>query len=161
MSPTRAIVAKMSSYEHRTSCLKNSAKLKGTDIFLNEDVSPATQIIRNSKMGELQAARQRGLIAYFSGTKLFTRMKRSAHSSHEITASLNTEDYTASKRDNTEQDEAVLTGNEEIDEVTGSAETGGLVRVQADAAGPALVATTAVPHSSKSLPLIPLPAKHL
>ena len=47
LSPSRAIVAKMSSYEHRTSCLKNYAKLKGTDIFLNEDISPATQIIRN------------------------------------------------------------------------------------------------------------------
>ena len=66
MSPTRAIVAMMSSYEHRTSCLKNTEKLKGTSIFLNEDVSPATQIIRNAKMEELQAARQPGLIAYFS-----------------------------------------------------------------------------------------------
>ena len=46
--------------------------LKGTNIFLNEDVSLATQSIRNAKMGELQAARQRGLIAYFSGTKLVT-----------------------------------------------------------------------------------------
>ena len=65
MLPTRAIVAQMSSYEHRTYCLINSAKLKGTNIFLSEDVSPATQSIRNAKMGELQAARQRGVIAYF------------------------------------------------------------------------------------------------
>ena len=34
ISPTLANVAKMSSYEHRTSCLKSSAKLKGTNIFL-------------------------------------------------------------------------------------------------------------------------------
>ena len=56
----------MSAYEHWTPGLKNSAKLKGTIIFLNEDVSPTTQNNRNAKTGELQAARQRGLIAYFS-----------------------------------------------------------------------------------------------
>ena len=60
-------------------------------------------------MRELQAARQRGLIAYCLGTKLVTRMKRSTHSSHENGASLGTEDGTASRRDNAEQDEAVLT----------------------------------------------------
>ena len=56
----------MSSYEHRTSFLKISSKLKGTNIFPHEDVSLATQSNRNAKMGEFQAARQRGLIAYFS-----------------------------------------------------------------------------------------------
>ena len=35
LSPTRAVVAKMLSYEHRTSCLKHAAKLKGTNIFLD------------------------------------------------------------------------------------------------------------------------------
>ena len=135
LSPSRAIVAKMSSYEHRTSCLKNSAKLKGSNIFLNEDVSPATQSIRNSKMAELQDARQRGLIAYFSGTKLVTRIKRSTHSSYENAASLGTEDGTASRRDNAVQDGA---GIEEIGEDTGSAETGGLACEQADAPDPGL-----------------------
>ena len=119
---SRAIVAKMSSYEHRTSCLKNSAKLKGTDIFLNEDVSPATQIIRNSKMAELQAARQRGLIAYFSGTKLVTRPKRSTHSSHE-NAATHAEGTAAravtSGHGSTVQVEAARTGSaEEVGEVS-------------------------------------------
>ena len=58
-----------------------------------------------------------------------------------------------------EQDEADLTGSVEIGEDTGSVEIGGLVGTQADAAGPALWATTAVQQASKSL--IPLPAKHL
>ena len=143
MSPTRAIVAKMSSYEHRTSCLKISAKLKGTNIFLNEDVSPATQSIRNAKMGELQAARQRGLIAFFSGTKLVTRMKRTTQSSHENVASLGTTDGTTSGRGKAEQIEAYLTG---------SAENGGeAARVPVDAAGSALGDTTTVSPSSNSL----------
>ena len=68
-------------------------KIKGTNIFLNEDVSPATQSIRNAKMGELQAARQRGLIAYFSGTKLVTKTKRSTTQlSHENATSFGTAD---------------------------------------------------------------------
>ena len=71
------------------------AKFKGTNIFLNEDVSPVTQSIRNAKMGELQASRQRGLIAYFSGTRRVTRMKRSLHSSHENTVTLETAEGTA------------------------------------------------------------------
>ena len=95
----------MTSFEHGTSCLKSSAKLKGTNIFLNEDVGPATQNICNAKIGELPAAHQRELIAYFSGTKLVTRLKRSTHSSHE-----NAADGTSSRRDNAEQDETELTG---------------------------------------------------
>ena len=57
LSPTREVVAKMSSYEHRNSCLENYAKLKGTNNFLDEDFGPATQSICNAKMGDLQAAR--------------------------------------------------------------------------------------------------------
>ena len=112
-------------------------------------------------MGELQAAHQRGLIAYFPGTKLVTRMKRSKHSSHESAASLGTEDGTASRRNKAEQDEAVLTEIEEIGEDTGSVETGGLARTQAGATDPALGATTAVPQASNLLSLIPLPVNHL
>ena len=41
LSPTQAIAANVSFYEHKTSCLKNSAKFKDTNNFLNEDVSPA------------------------------------------------------------------------------------------------------------------------
>ena len=113
---SRAIVAKMSSYEHKTSCLKNSAKLKGTNIFLNEDLSPATQIVCISKMKVLQAAGQRGLIAYFSRTKIVTRMKRSTHSSHDNVATHETAEGTAARVDtsgygSTVQVEAARTGS--------------------------------------------------
>ena len=128
MPPTRVIVAKMSSYEHMTTCLKNFAKLKSTNIFLNEIVSTANQSIRNAKIGELQAARQRGLIAFFSGTKLVTRMKRTTHSSHENVSFLGTANGTRSGRDSAEQDEADLTESGEMGEVTGSAVIGGEVR---------------------------------
>ena len=121
VSPTRANIAKMSSYEHMTSCLEISAKLNGANILLNEDVSPTIQSICNAKMGELQAASLRGRIAFFSGTKLVTRMKRTTHSSHDR--------WHVSGLQTALQIEANLTG---------SAETGGYARVQANAAGPAL-----------------------
>ena len=58
-------------------------------------------------MEELQAARQRGLIAYFSETKLLTRMERTTtHSSHENVASFGTADDTAARDD--AQDAATL-----------------------------------------------------
>ena len=51
-------------------------------------------------MGELQVARQRGLIVYFSGTKLVTRTKRSTTQfSHENAASIGTVDGTAARDD--------------------------------------------------------------
>ena len=131
LSPTLEIVAKMSSYEHRTSCLKNSAKLKCSNIFLTEDVSPANQTIRNTKMDDLRAARQRGGTAYFSGTNLLTKLKKTTtHSSRENVASLGTADgtaarYDASGRGNTVQIEAYLTG---------CTEEGSEARVQTDAA---------------------------
>ena len=156
-SPSRAFVAKMSSYEHRTSCFKNFAKFKGSNIFLDKDVSPATQSIRNAKMGELQAARQRGLIAYFSGTKLVTRTKKSTKQlSHENAAFIGTADGTAARDDtlehgNTVQVEADLTGSAE-EETEARVES-----VQANATNPARGVTTAVSQAS----LIPIPAKQL
>ena len=110
-------------------------------------------------MEELQTPRQHGIIAYFSGTKLVTRIKKSMHSSHKNALSPGTAHDTTSWRDNAEQDEVGLTGSSEIGEATGSAEIEGEARAQADVAGPAHGATTTVPQLSKSL--IPQPAKHL
>ena len=73
----RTVIAKLSSNEQRNNCLRNSSKLMGTNIFINEDVSPATQAIRNSKMDELRAKRQQGYIAYFSGTRIICKPRRS------------------------------------------------------------------------------------
>ena len=111
----------------RNSCLKKSAKIQGTNIILNGDNRPATQSICNAKMGKLQAACQRGLIAYFSGPKLFTRMKRTMkQSSHEKVESLGTAARdAASRRSSDVQTEANLTA---------SAKEGGEARVQVDAA---------------------------
>ena len=79
---------------------ENLCKTLSTNIFLNEDVSPANQSIRSAKMGDLQADRQRGLILCVSGTELVTRMKRTTtHFSHENVVSLGTAGGPAARDD--------------------------------------------------------------
>ena len=46
-------------------CLKSAPKLKGTKIFINEDLSRATLDIRRRKLDELKERRAQGYIAYF------------------------------------------------------------------------------------------------
>ena len=71
----RQIIAKLSSVEDKISCFKNSSKLKGSKIFVNEDVSAATLNIRKSKMNELLQKRKDGFYAYFSGTKIVAKKR--------------------------------------------------------------------------------------
>ena len=51
-------------------------------IFINEDVSKATQEIRRTKMPELMEKRKAGMIAYFSGTHIVTRSRQAQPSTH-------------------------------------------------------------------------------
>ena len=71
----RPIIAQLSSRDQKIKCLKSSNKLKGTTIFISEDVSKATQDIRDSKLGELKEKRAQGMIAYFSGAKIVCRQR--------------------------------------------------------------------------------------
>ena len=75
-SRNRPIIVKLSSQDDRNKCLRNAPKLKGTNIFINEDVSNATQEIRRTKMPELMEKRKAGMIAYFSGTRIVTRSQQ-------------------------------------------------------------------------------------
>ena len=56
-----------------TKVFKSVPKLKGTNIYVNEDVCKATLDIRKSKMGELKERKSQGYITYFSGSKLITK----------------------------------------------------------------------------------------
>ena len=73
----RPIIAQLESKHHKVKCLKSSGKLKGTTIFISEDVSKATQDIRDSKFSELKEKRSQGLIAYFPGARLVCRQRPS------------------------------------------------------------------------------------
>ena len=69
----RAVIVKLKTFKVRQECLKRSPSLKGTNIYINEDISKATHEIRKIKMKEMKEKRQQGLIAYFSGADLITK----------------------------------------------------------------------------------------
>ena len=74
----RPIVAEISSVRTKISCLKASNRLKGSNIYVSEDVSKATQEIRRQKAHILKQKRDEGYIAYFSGTEIITKSKRNS-----------------------------------------------------------------------------------
>ena len=69
----RPIIAKLSSFNEKISCFKASKELKGTNIYLSEDVSKATLDIRKQKLGALKEKRDQGFIAYFSGVEIISK----------------------------------------------------------------------------------------
>ena len=62
----RPTIVRLASHSQRDKCLKSSHKLKGTNIFINEDVSKTTHEIRKSKLDLLKEKRRQGFKAYFS-----------------------------------------------------------------------------------------------
>ena len=68
----RSIVARFSRYNDREAVM-SARKLKGTNIYLNDDLCAASQAIKNTQMPELKQARARGKIAYFRHTKLIIK----------------------------------------------------------------------------------------
>lgn len=72
-SRPRTVVARFSKFEDRQLALRNSAKLKDTNIFINEDLCESSMMARKSQLPELRRARADGKIAYFNHTKLVIR----------------------------------------------------------------------------------------
>lgn len=69
-SKPRLVIVRFNRVSERQSVMRSSSKLKGTNIFLNDDVSRATMVIRKEKMEELKTKRKQGYIAYFSGADI-------------------------------------------------------------------------------------------
>ena len=74
-SKPRPVMVRLQTYSQRQEILRSTLKLKGSNIYFNEDVSKATSDIRKSKLQELKEKRSRGLIAYFSGNKIITKTR--------------------------------------------------------------------------------------
>ena len=72
----RDIVAKFSKFPERDDVYRNRRKLMGTNIFINEDLCPATMEIRREQMDKLREARSNGRIAYFNYRTLVVRGQR-------------------------------------------------------------------------------------
>ena len=77
-TPPRPIVARFTSFKERQLCVRSSRKLKGTNIFVNEDISKETHQRRASKMSELHEKRRQGYVAYFVGDRLIVRDRKVA-----------------------------------------------------------------------------------
>ena len=76
----RPIVVKFLRYQDREKILRNSKKLKNTNIYINEDLCEASIAKRKSLLPQLRAAREQGKIAFFSHTKLVIRDRREPNS---------------------------------------------------------------------------------
>ena len=84
----RVTLARFRSVTERNLCLRSSGKLKGTNIFLNEDLCKETVLIRKNKIPELNELRNRGYIAYFRGTEIIKR-ERTTNRSENTSEPLN------------------------------------------------------------------------
>lgn len=69
-SKPRMVLVRFNKISERQSVMKQSSKLKGTNVFLNDDVCRATMDIRRGKLEELKMKRKQGFIAYFSGADI-------------------------------------------------------------------------------------------
>lgn len=72
---TRSIVVKFASYKTREAVLRNRRSLKGTGIFVREDLSDRVLAKQRDQMDTLIEARNRGKIAYFSLDRLIIKDK--------------------------------------------------------------------------------------
>ena len=63
-------MAKFLRYNDEENIIRNSRKLKGTNIFINEDLCQASQAKRRDQLPQLKQARSQGKIAYFVHTRL-------------------------------------------------------------------------------------------
>ena len=69
----RTIVAKLLNFEDKQTILANARKLKGTGIFINEDFSRETILIRQKLWGQVKELRQQGKYAIIQYDKIVSR----------------------------------------------------------------------------------------
>ena len=70
---SRSVVVRFRRFSDREAVLRNCSKLRGTNIFIKEDLSSTSQAIKRDKMPLLRQARSEGKIAYFRHTKLIVK----------------------------------------------------------------------------------------
>ena len=75
-SGPRPIIARLTHDSDKEKTMKNSWKLKGSQIFINEDLSEFTLQKRKELMTEMKNAKQAGKIAYFRKEKLIIKDRK-------------------------------------------------------------------------------------
>ncbi|XP_045107879.1 caM kinase-like vesicle-associated protein [Portunus trituberculatus] len=74
----RPVIVRFSRFSDREAVLRNCPKLRGTNIYINEDLPLTSQAIKRVKMPLLRQARNEGKIAYFRHTKLIVKERPGA-----------------------------------------------------------------------------------
>lgn len=90
MNPSRprTIVARFVKFGDREAALRNARKLKGSGIYINEDLCAASQAIKNEQLPQLKQARLEGKIAYFKYTKLIVKNRSTQQPSNSSMTSV-------------------------------------------------------------------------
>lgn len=86
-SQPRAVVVRFEKFQDREAVLGSERKLKGTGIYVNEDLCPASQEIKKSHFPQMKQARQDGKIAYFRHTRLIIKERAPHQRSTPVAAS--------------------------------------------------------------------------
>ena len=71
----RTIVIKLANYKDKSMILRNVHKLKGSDIFINEDFSKQTTDLRKELWKEVKQLRSEGKIAYLNYRTVVTKRR--------------------------------------------------------------------------------------
>lgn len=83
-SHSRPVVVRFMNFGDREAVLRNARKLKGTGIFINEDLCPASLEERKKQFPLLKKAREEGKVAFFRHTRLIIREKTTQDSSSSV-----------------------------------------------------------------------------
>lgn len=75
----RIIIARFTRFCDREAVMRNVSKLRGSRIYINEDLCPASQEIKKAQFPLQKQARSEGKIAYFRHTKLIIKDKNYAN----------------------------------------------------------------------------------
>lgn len=78
--PPRTIVARFEQFGDREAVVRNAKKLKGTNIYISDDLCPASKEKKRSQIPLLKQAKQEGKIAYFKNTRLIVKDRKDFHS---------------------------------------------------------------------------------
>ena len=72
----RSGIVKLTRFQDRQNCLKRLQLLRGTNVYINEDICRETADIRKQKLEELKIKRSQGYIAYFSGVNIIVKNRK-------------------------------------------------------------------------------------
>lgn len=80
-SRSRVIIARFEKFSEREAVIRNAKKLKGSNMYIDEDLCPASLEIRKSQVPLMKKAREEGKIAFFRHTKLIIKNRSNNYQS--------------------------------------------------------------------------------